>query len=156
MQRPWSARNTSNSTKLGARAAPIVGATRSALASTIECLRPKRSDSGPQIHAPTASASTTTEIVSPASAGVTSNVRPSCGRIACVEYVTANMPAAPSRKPAMPLESSRRGTLRTDEQAPVDRGAFEEPEPVEPQCGVREQLRLRRRRAKYGLELVGI
>src|SRR6476646_7589901 len=155
MHSPWSARNTSNSTKLGARAAPIVGATRSALASTIECLRPYRSESGPQIHAPRASARTTTEIVSPASDGVTWNVRPSCGRIACVEYVTANMPAAPSRKPAMPLESSRRVRLWTDEQAPVDRGAFEESQPVEPQLGVREHLRLGRRRLEHGLELVG-
>src|SRR6476646_4529836 len=156
MQRPWSARNASRRPKLGASAAPTVGATSSALASTIERLRPYRSDTGPQIHAPIASASTTIEIVRPASEGETWKVRPSCGRIACVEYVTANMPAAPSRKPAMPLESSRRRTLRTDEQAPVDRGAFEEPQPVEPQLRVGEHLRLRRRRFEHGLELVGV
>src|SRR6478752_3474051 len=155
MHSPWSARNTSNSTKLGARAAPIVGATRSALASTIECLRPYRSESGPQIHAPSASASTTTEIVSPASDGVTWNVRPSCGRIACVEYVTANMPAAPSRKPAMPLDSRRRRASRTDEQASVDRRAFEEAQPVEPELRVGEHLRLRRGGLEHCLELVG-
>ena len=50
-----------------------------------------------QIHAPQASASTTTEIVRPACAGLTSKDRPSSGRIAWVESVTANMPAAPSR-----------------------------------------------------------
>ncbi len=103
MQRPWSARNTSSTAKVGASAAPMVGATSSELASTIERLRPMRSESGPQIHAPHASANTTTEIVRPASAGLTLKARPSCGRIACVEYVTANMPAAPSRKPPMPL-----------------------------------------------------
>src|SRR5437899_12287651 len=84
----------------------------------------------------------TIEIVSPASEGLTWNARPSCGRIACVEYVTANMPAAPSRKPAMPLESSR-PLLRTDEQAPVDRGSLAEMEPVEPELRVRYHLRLR-------------
>src|SRR5438093_10327618 len=138
MQRPCSARNANNSPKLGARAAPIVGATSSELASTIERLRPQRSERGPQIHAPHASASTTTEIVSPASAGLTWKARPSCGRIACVEYVTANMPAAPSMKPAMPLEPSRRVPLRTDEQAPVDGGALEEAQPVEPELPDRE------------------
>src|SRR5579864_652154 len=154
MQRPWSARNASSAPKVGATAAPIVGATSSELASTIERLRPQRSDSGPQIQAPTASARMTIETVSPAREGLTWNARPSCGRIAWVEYVTANMPAAPSRKPAMPLESSRL-LLRTDEHAPVDRGALEEPEPVEPELLVGHHLRRRLGRVDDGLDLVG-
>src|SRR5258708_1352940 len=96
----------------------------------------------------------TIEIVSPASEGLTWNARPNCGRIACVEYVTANMPAAPSRKPAMPLESSR-PLLRTDEQTPVDRGSLEEMEPVEPELRVRHHLRLRLCSGEDRLDLVG-
>jgi hypothetical protein len=42
----------------------------------------------------------TIETVSPASAALTPKSRESSGRIACVEYMTANIPAAPSRKPA--------------------------------------------------------
>src|SRR5438067_9167106 len=153
MQRPWSARNASSAPKVGASAAPSVGATSSELASTIERLRPYRSDSGPQSHAPAASATMTTETVSPACEGRTSKARPSCGRIACVEYVTANMPAAPSRKPAMPLESSK-GLLRTDEQAPVDRGSLEEAEPIEPELPVGHHLWLRLSGLEDRLELV--
>src|SRR5438445_13298263 len=136
MHRPCSARNASRSPKLGASAAPIVGATSSELASTIERLRPYRSESGPQIHAPHARASTTTEIVSPASAGRTWKARPSCGRTACGEDVTANMPAAPSKKPPMPLDPTR--VLTADDQASVDGGSFEEAEPVEPELRVVE------------------
>src|SRR6266849_6335375 len=155
MQSPCSARNPSSSAKLGASAAPMVGATSSELASTIERLRPIRSESGPQTQAPHASASTTTEIVSPASAGLTWNARPSCGRIACVEYVTANMPAAPSRNPAIPPAPSRRVEIsRTDEQAPVDGSSLEEAEPVEPELRVLEHHQLRRRRVEHCLDLV--
>src|SRR5579864_344532 len=154
MQSPWSARNASSAPNVGATAAPIVGATRSELASTIERLRPHRSDSGPQIQAPIASARMTIETVSPAREGLTWNARPSCGRIAWVEYVTANMPAAPSRKPAMPLESSR-VLLRTDEQASVDRGALEEAEPVQPELRVGHHLRVGRGCADDRLDLVG-
>src|SRR6266852_6047517 len=96
----------------------------------------------------------TIEIVSPASEGLTWNARPSCGRIACVEYGPANMPAAPSRKPAMPLESSR-PLLRADEQAPVDRGSLEEAEPVEPERRVGNHLRLRLGSVEDRLDLVG-
>ena len=85
MQSPCKARNTSSSAKVGASAAAIVGGTSSVLASTIDRLRPTRSENGPQIHAPTASASTTTEMDRPASAGLMSNARPMSGRIACVE-----------------------------------------------------------------------
>src|SRR5436190_1023318 len=66
------------------------------------------------------------------------------------------MPAAPNRNPAMPLDSRRRIGLRTDEQAPVDGGAFEEAQPVEPELRVREHPRLRRGRAENGLDLVGV
>ena len=82
MQRPCRARNASSVSKFGDSAVPIVGATISELASTIDRFRPYRSDNGPQIHAPAASAKMTTEIVRPAWEGVTSNARPSCGRIA--------------------------------------------------------------------------
>src|SRR6058998_1990700 len=71
MHSPCSERKASKRPKLGASAAPIVGGTRIVLASTIERFRPYRSENGPQIHAPQASASTTTEIDSPASAGRT-------------------------------------------------------------------------------------
>ena len=85
MHRPWSARNVSKRAKLGANAAPTVGGTSSTQASTIERFRPYRSERGPQIQAPQASASTTTEIVRPACAGLTPKDRPSWGRIAWVE-----------------------------------------------------------------------
>ena len=70
---------------MGARASSSVGTTTTALASTSEARRPMRSDSGPQNHEPTASAPIVTETVRPVCEGVTSNSRPSCGRIACVE-----------------------------------------------------------------------
>jgi hypothetical protein len=62
-----------------------VGTTTAPLASTSEARRPIRSESGPQNHAPAASAPITTPIVSPACDGVTSNSRASSARIACVE-----------------------------------------------------------------------
>src|SRR2546423_2078758 len=65
------------------------------------------------------------------------------------------MPAAPSKKPAMPLEP-RLLALRTDEQAPVDRGALEEAQPVEPQLSVCEHLGVGRRRVEHSLELAGV
>ena len=72
-----------------------------AAASTSEARRPIRSDSGPQNQAPTASAPITTEMLSPACDGDTSNSRPSSGRIACVEYMTANIAAAATRNGAI-------------------------------------------------------
>ena len=64
-----------------------------------------RSETGPQTNPPTATASTTNEIVRPARDGLTSKSRESSGRIACVEYIVANIPAAPSMKPASGLVS---------------------------------------------------
>src|SRR3954454_5525605 len=100
MQRPCSARQTSSTPKVGASADASVGTATSALASTSERLRPQRSDRGPHSHAPAASTRITIDTVRPAAAALTSNSRESSGRIACVEYMTANIPAAPSRKPA--------------------------------------------------------
>jgi hypothetical protein len=100
MHRPCTARQASSTSKLGASAEASVGGARSALASTSVRLRPQRSDSGPHTHAPIASTTMTIDTVSPASAALTSKSRDSSGRIACVEYMTANIPAAPSRKPA--------------------------------------------------------
>ena len=66
MHSPWIARTASRAPKLGASAAASVGATRSALAKTSDRRRPIRSESGPQSHAPAASATMSAEIVSPA------------------------------------------------------------------------------------------
>src|SRR2546422_678572 len=92
MHAPWTARKTRSDGKFGATATAIVGTTSSALASTSERLRPRRSENDPHAHALAASASTVTVRVKPASAGETSNVRPSSGRIACVEYIVTNIP----------------------------------------------------------------
>ena len=67
----------------------------------IDRRRPIRSESGPQSQTPAATAATTAEIVSPVPAGPTWKVRPMSGRIAWVEYIVANIPALPSRKPAI-------------------------------------------------------
>ena len=99
MQRPWRVRQTRSASNPGARATPIVGGTRSRLARRIARGRPILSESGPQANPPIATASTTTETESPARDGLTSKSRESSGRIACVEYIVANMPVAPSRKP---------------------------------------------------------
>ena len=88
-----------------------------ALARTIERRRPIRSESGPQSQTPTAMAITTAEIVSPAPAGPTWKSRPSSGRIACVEYIVANMPALPRRKPAMPRASRTRASIAARRRA---------------------------------------
>ena len=100
MHRPWSARHASRIPKVGARAEARVGTATSALASTSVFFRPQRSDSGPQTHAPAARTRITIDTVSPACAALTPKSRDSSGRIACVEYMTANIPAAPMRKPA--------------------------------------------------------
>ena len=107
MQSPWSARTASRVPKLGASAASSVGTTIAALASSSDARRPIRSDSGPQNHAPTASAPMTTDTVSPACDGVTPNSAPSSGRIACVEYIAANIAVAPKRNGPMPPSTSR-------------------------------------------------
>src|SRR3954451_20908222 len=100
MHRPWTARHASRIPNVGASAEASVGTATSALASTSVFLRPQRSDSGPQTHAPAARTRMTIETVRPAAAALTSKSRESSGRIACVEYMTANIPAAPRRKPA--------------------------------------------------------
>ena len=105
MQSPCAARHASSAPKLGASPAAIVGTTSRALATTIDRRRPIRSESGPQSQTPAATAITTAEIVSPVPAGPTSNVRPMSGRIACVEYIVANIPALPSRKPAIAADT---------------------------------------------------
>jgi hypothetical protein len=85
MHKPWSTRAATRSSKLGATAAPAVGMTSSEHASTIERLRPRRSDSAPHNSAPTAIAATTAETVSPAATGRTPKSRSISGRIACGE-----------------------------------------------------------------------
>ena len=100
MQSPWSARQTRSAPNPGARATPTVGSTRSTLAVRIARGRPILSETGPHTKPPTATASTTTEIERPAREGLTPKSRESSGRIACVEYIVANIPAAPSMKPA--------------------------------------------------------
>src|SRR4051812_15893434 len=100
MHRPWTARQASRTPNVGASAEASVGTATSALASTSVFLRPQRSDSGPHTHAPAARTRITIETVRPAAAALTSKSRESSGRIACVEYMTANIPAAPRRKPA--------------------------------------------------------
>ena len=67
-----------------------------------------RSDSGPQNHEPTASAPIVIETVRPVCEGETANARPSSGRIACVEYIAANIDDAPNRNGTMPPSRSRR------------------------------------------------
>jgi hypothetical protein len=68
-----------------------------------------RSDSGPQNHAPTASAPMTTDTVSPCD-GLTSNSRPSSGTIAWVEYIAVNIaPAAKRNGPMPPSPGTRCG-----------------------------------------------
>src|SRR6266851_5043042 len=64
------------------------------------------------------------------------------------------MPAAPSRKPPMPLDSTRRARLATDEQPSVDGGSLEEAEPVEPELRIGEHLRLWLGRVEDALDLV--
>ncbi len=116
MQSPCSARQARSSPNVGARATPRVGSTSSQLASRIARVLPTRSETGPHTQAPSATASTTTEIESPALEGLTPNVRESSGRIAWVEYMVANMPAAPSRNAAIPacsealVDATRAGT----------------------------------------------
>jgi hypothetical protein len=85
MQRPCSSLHSSKTAKLGARPKATVGATNSPLESTRHRLRPILSESGPQIQAPAAMATTTTEMVSPVRAAPTPNSRPRVGRIACVQ-----------------------------------------------------------------------
>src|SRR5712691_11328597 len=63
------------------------------------------------------------------------------------------MPAAPSRKPVIPLAGT--ATSGSDEEASVRGRTLEEPEPVEPEPRVREHPRLRDGRIEDGLELVG-
>ena len=66
-----------------------------------------RSDSGPQNHAPTASAPMTTDTVSPVCEGATEKSRPSSGRIACVEYIAVNIAAAANRNGPIPPSPTR-------------------------------------------------
>ena len=63
----------SNIAKFGVSPLPTVGITRSALASTIERLRPMRSEMGPHTQANPATATMTTETVSPAWSALTPN-----------------------------------------------------------------------------------
>src|SRR5437763_6004068 len=63
------------------------------------------------------------------------------------------MAAAPSRKPAMPPDSSVM-RLRTDEQAPVDCRSLEEADPVEPQLLVGDDPRTELGCREHRLELV--
>ena len=67
-----------------------------------------RSESGPQNHAPAASAPITTETLSPAWDGEMPNSRPMSGRIAWVEYMTANIAAAATRNGAIAVAECRR------------------------------------------------
>ena len=119
MQRPCSVRQTSSASKVGASATPIVGGTSSRLASRIERGRPIRSETGPHTNPPIATASTTHETVRPARDGLTPKSRESSGRIACVEYIVANIPAAPSMKPARAFWSGSAAFIRTGYAARV-------------------------------------
>ena len=103
----------------GASATPIVGGTRSRLARRIARGRPIRSESGPQANPPIATASTTTEIERPARDGLTSKSRESSGRIACVEYIVANIPVAPSRNPTSAFRRGSAGLIPTGYAAGV-------------------------------------
>jgi len=125
MHKPCAARHARSTPKLGASPAAIVGRTSSALATTIDRRRPIRSERGPQSHTPAATAATTAEIVRPVPAGPTWKVRPMSGRIAWVEYIVANIPALPSRKPAIAptLASPPTGSSLTAATLPVGRDA---------------------------------
>jgi hypothetical protein len=107
MHSPCAARIASSTPKLGASATPSEGTTSAPLARTSDARRPMRSDSGPQNHAPTASAPMTTDTVSPVCDGATENSRPSAGRIACVEYIAVNIAAAANRNGPMPPSPPR-------------------------------------------------
>ncbi len=102
MIRPWAIRPARRSPKVGATATATVAGTWRAHAARRQRRRPIRSDRGPQIHDPTTSARTSTEIVSPARLGEIPNESPMVGRTACVEYIVANMADAPTRKPSIP------------------------------------------------------
>src|SRR3954467_14495034 len=117
MHRPWTARHASRIPNVGASAEASVGTATSALASTSVFLRPQRSDRGPHTHAPAARTRITIDTVRPACAALTSNSRESSGRIACVEYMTANIPAAPRRKPASAARVWPIGRMVTDARA---------------------------------------
>ena len=111
MHSPCAARIASRTVKLGASATPTDGTTSAPLASTSDARRPMRSDSGPQNHAPTASAPMTTDTVRPVCDGLTSNALPSSGRIACVEYIAVNIaPAAKRNGPMPPSPRTRCGS----------------------------------------------
>ena len=71
----------------------------------------------PQTQPPIATASTTSETESPAWEGLTPKSRESSGRIAWVAYIVANMPAAPSMKPA--------SAFCTDPSVPIATGYCE-------------------------------
>src|SRR3954464_6677003 len=79
----------------GDSASSAVGTTSSAAEAVITRARPTRSDSGPCSHPPTATPATTTVIDRPATAGETFSPSSSCGRIACVAYMFANIDDAP-------------------------------------------------------------
>ncbi len=102
MQSPCRIRAARSTSKVGASATSSVGPTRSRLARRIDRGRPMRSERGPHSHAASASARTRAETLSPARAGLTSKLCESSGRIACVEYIAANIPNAPSRNPRTP------------------------------------------------------
>src|SRR3954447_10269235 len=103
MHAPCRARSTSSAAKVGATAAPRLGTTSSPLASISERRRPMRSESGPQTQPVSATASTTTEIVRPASEGATPKSAARSGSTAWLAYIVASMPAAPSISPLIPL-----------------------------------------------------
>src|SRR6478752_2075072 len=119
MHNPCRVRQTSSASKVGASATPIVGGTSNRLASRIERGRPIRSETGPHTNPPSATASTTHETVRPARDGLTPKSRESSGRIACVEYIVANIPAAPSMKPARAFWSESAAFIRTGYAARV-------------------------------------
>ena len=119
MQSPCRVRQTRSASKPGASATPMVGGTSSRLAIRIARGRPIRSDTGPQTNPPIATASTTTEIERPARDGLTSKSRDSSGRIACVEYIVANIPAAPSMNPASAFLRGSAGLIPTGYAAGV-------------------------------------
>ncbi len=113
MHRPCSARTASRTPNVGASATRSVGTTIAALASSSEARRPIRSDSGPQNQAPRASAPITTDTLRPACDGLTPNSFPRSGRIACVEYIAANIAQAPNRNGPMPPSTGRRAETAT-------------------------------------------
>ena len=107
MHSPCSTRSASSVPNEGARGTSADGTTISALAATSEARRPIRSESGPQNQPPSATAAITAEMLSPARAGETPNSRPSSGRIAWVEYMTANIAPAASRNGAIARSAAR-------------------------------------------------